>query len=263
MKSFALKFILSDNPSQVLSSDGESDVIKIAIDQDGDELIVSDLRTVLSESHYLNDGYEEDKLSDITLHVEVPIVYDVSVLTSGRGNISCRGMIESSYCRLISDEGDIRVTGVKTQSLEISSATGDILCSGAIQGNVSITSGSGDVTSDKRSGVNILNFSGQNANFHTHLIVFQNIYPYKRFLGPSLDISTDSGDISVSSSYSDQSRFSTQTGNMNLRNVHNQSDVSVNGEGRVKMTGLDGATNVFLKKGDLEVQISCVQKGSR
>ena len=169
----------------------------------------------------------------MSLHVEVPIVYDVNVVTTGAGEISCRDMIESHQCHLTSDAGDIMVTGVKTQNLVITSETGDIRCRGAIQGRVNISSGDGDVVSDKR------------------------------FLGPSLDITTDSGDISVSSCYSDQSKFSTQTGNLDLRNVHNDSYVAVYDEAEVKMTGLDGTANVFMKKGNLDIQISQVASESR
>ena len=160
-------------------------------------------------------------------------MYDVNVVTTGAGAISCRDMIESHQCHLTSDGGDILVTGVKTQNLVIRSETGDIRCRGAIQGRVTITSRDGDVTSDKR------------------------------FLGPSLDIATDTGDISISSCYSDESKISTRTGNLDLRNVHNASFVAVHEEAEVKMTGLDGTANVFMKKGNLDVQVSQVRGESR
>ena len=35
---------------------------------------------------------------------------------------------------------------------------------------------------------------------------------------------------------------------MNLRNIHNESYVAVYDEGDVKMQGLDGSTNIFIKK---------------
>ena len=196
------------------------DVVKVNVVQDGQKLSIE------------GPGDGKD-LGDASLHVEVPIVYDVNVVTTGSGAISCRDMIESHHCHLISEDGDILVTGVKTQNLVIKSENGDIRCRGAIQGSVSITSGEGDVVSDKR------------------------------FLGPSLDVTTDSGDISVSSCYSDQSKFSTQTGNLDLRNVHNDSYVAVYEEGQVKMSGLDGTANVFMKKGNLDVQISHVGSESR
>ena len=52
----------------------------------------------------------------------------------------------------------------------------------------------------------------------------------------------------VASSYSDQAKFSTNKGSMNLRNIHNESYIAVYEEGDVKMQGLDGSTNIFIKK---------------
>lgn len=52
---------------------------------------------------------------DAILHVEVPIVYDVNVVTEGEhGDIVCRDMIESHYCHLTSQNGNITVTSVKS-----------------------------------------------------------------------------------------------------------------------------------------------------
>ena len=173
------------------------------------------------------------QFDDVTLHVEVPIVYDVNVDVEGGGKIHCQDMIESQYCHLSSHHGDIRAAGVKTSQLRLQSQTGEIRCSGAIQGSVNIVSGSGDVVSEKR------------------------------FLGPSLDITTDSGDILISSCYSDQSRFTTNTGSMRLRNIHHDSSVSVLSEAEVSMTGVDGSTRVNMRKGRLEVQVSRVRSECR
>ena len=64
--------------------------------------------SVVQEGHKLSvTGAEWEQGGGYSLHVEVPIVYDV---TSGRGDISCRDMIESHYCHLTSDQGDITVT---------------------------------------------------------------------------------------------------------------------------------------------------------
>ena len=56
-----------------------------------------------------------------------------------------------------------------------------------MQGSVSVVSGSGAVAAEKR------------------------------VLGPSLDISTDTGPISVASCYSDHTKFSIQTGDLRER----------------------------------------------
>merc|ERR1739846_57296 len=54
--------------------------------------------------------------------------------------------------------------------------------------------------------------------------------------------------FAVASSYSDQAKFSSNKGSMNLRNIHNESYVAVYDQGDVKIQGLDGSTNIFIKK---------------
>ena len=67
--------------------------------------------SVVQEGHKLSvTGAEWEEGGGYSLHVEVPIVYDVTVATSGQGDISCRDMIESHYCHLTSDQGDITIT---------------------------------------------------------------------------------------------------------------------------------------------------------
>ena len=46
------------------------------------------------------------------------------------------------------------------------------------------------------------------------------------------------------------------TGRMNLRNIHNESFVAGYGRtGGVSMQGVDGSTNVWLREGDLDIQV--------
>jgi len=198
-----------------------AEVVEIAVKQEGHKLSVT--------------GTTVDPVitSDISVEVEVPIVHNINVITTGEAAILCQDMVESNFCHLTSDNGQITVCRLKTANLIVQSEGGDVVCRGAIQGSVSIVTGEGCVTADKR------------------------------FIGPSLDITTDQGDITVASCYSDQSKFSTRWGNMNLKNVHNESYVAVYEEGKVTMQGVDGSTNVFMKKGDLDVQISHVGNESR
>ena len=53
------------------------------------------------------------------------------------------------------------------------------------------------------------------------------------------------------------------SGSLNLRNLHNESYVAVYEDGQVAMQGVDGSTNVFMKKGELDVQVSHVGNESR
>jgi len=192
--------------------------------------------SVKQEGHKLSvTGSAEDMsiTSDISVEVEVPIVHNINLLATGNANISCKDMVESNFCHLTSESGTISVSRLKTANLIIQSEAGAVVCKGAIQGSVSIVTGEGSVVADKR------------------------------FIGPTLDITTDQGDIKIASCYSEQSKFSTRWGNMHLRNLHNESYVAVYEKGKVMMQGVDGCTNVFMKKGELDIQISHVGNESR
>lgn len=192
---------------------------------------------VKQEGHKLTvNGTAEEELAvndNLSTLIQVPLVHNVNVIGSGDADVTCCDMVESNYCHLTSDEGKILVSRVKTANLIVQSEGGDIFCKGAIQGSISIASGDGNVVNDKR------------------------------FLGPTLDITTDTGDIRVASCYSDQSKFSTNTGNLFLRNIHNESYVAVYEKGNVTMQGVDGCTNVFVKKGDVDIQVSHAKHESR
>ena len=67
--------------------------------------------SVVQEGHKLSvTGAEWEEGGGYSLHVEVPIVYDVTVVSSGQGDISYRDTIKSHYCHLTSDQGDITIT---------------------------------------------------------------------------------------------------------------------------------------------------------
>jgi DUF4097 and DUF4098 domain-containing protein YvlB len=100
----------------------------------------------------------------------------------GKASIEAQDFIESNYCHLQSEEGDILASGIKTGTLSIQSGSGEVLCSGNVQGNIAIKTISGNVIGDKR------------------------------LTGQALEISTESGDIRLASCYSDYSKFSTNTG---------------------------------------------------
>jgi len=190
---------------------------------------------VKQEGHKLSVNAASKDLDNVDINcvIEVPLVHNVNVVGTGSAKVKCADMAESNYCHVTSDSGDINVDRVKTANLIVQSEDGDVYCNGAIQGSISIVTGQGSVVNDKR------------------------------FLGPSLDITTDGGDIRVASCYSEQSKFSTNTGNLFLRNLHNESYVAVYEKGNVTMQGVDGSTNVFVKEGDVDIQVSKVGHESR
>ena len=74
-------------------------------------------------------------------------------------------------------------------------------------------------------------------------------------------VETECGDIRVASSYCDQAKFCTNRGNMHLRNVHNESYIAIYELGDLKIHGIDGSTNIFVKQGDVDAQVSKVYIG--
>ena len=48
-----------------------------------------------------------------------------------------------------------------------------------------------------------------------------------------------------------------------MRNIHNESYIACYENGDVKIKGIDGSTNIFVKKGDLEIHVSQIKHESR
>lgn len=48
-----------------------------------------------------------------------------------------------------------------------------------------------------------------------------------------------------------------------MRNIHNESYIANYEAGDVKVKGIDGSTNIFVKKGDLEIHVSQIKHESR
>ena len=177
------------------------------------------------------------------------MVHDVDIATSGDSSISCSSMVESDYCNIQvvftfncfaipyfchqTEAGAILVRGIKTECLKINTFSGEVTCFGSVQGRVYVSTEDGNVRGKGR------------------------------FLGPQLEITTDAGDINISSCYSDRSKFVTRRGSMELKNMHNISSVEVSEEGNVMMQGLDGTTEVKISKGNLDMGVSRVRSESK
>lgn len=73
--------------------------------------------------------------------------------------------------------------------------------------------------------------------------LLQNIHGH-RFQGPNLEIKTATGDISTESVYSDVSHFSSQDGNIHLKNLHRQCSVAISGNGNLTICNFDSNENV-------------------
>jgi len=65
--------------------------------------------------------------------VEIPIVHNVDIVAEDSASIQVSDFMESDYCNLKSDSGDITAMKVKTKNLNIETESGDIFCYGHIQ----------------------------------------------------------------------------------------------------------------------------------
>ena len=115
------------------------------------------------------------------------MIHSVNVNAEKDAQVNVSDFLESEYCQIKSENGMVQANRIKTEAMTVTTKTGDIVCSGHIQGTVKIHSNDGNVIAEQR------------------------------FMGPSLDISTENGDIRVSASYADQSKFVTNKGQIHLR----------------------------------------------
>jgi len=67
----------------------------------------------------------------------------------------------------------------------------------------------------------------------------------------------------VGSCYAESSKFVTNSGSMQLRNVHNESYVAIYEKGNLSMKGADGGLYAFVKEGDADVEVSRITQESR
>jgi len=194
-----------------------------SVNQDGDMLKV------------VSKAESPEKNKGVATVITMPMTHNIDVDTSEStsASIEAENFIESDFCNLTSKAGGITAAGIKSDKISLASVSGDIECSGLVQGDISIKTEGGNVIGNRR------------------------------FTGPSLNVTTDSGDIRVASSYADQSKFSSNTGSMNLRNLHNENYIAVYEQGDVNAHGIDGSANVFVKKGDVDVHISRLLAESR
>ncbi len=66
-------------------------------------------------------------------YVEIPIVHNVDVVAEKSASVEVSDFMESDFCNLKSDSGDVSAIKVKTKNLNIETESGDIFCHGHIQ----------------------------------------------------------------------------------------------------------------------------------
>lgn len=77
-----------------------------------------------------------------------------------------------------------------------------------------------------------------------------------KVLGDFMSVQSDEGKISINSCYSMSSKIRTKTGDLNLKNVHKNCEVSVEEEANLTMSGFNGNLLVTINKGYVDLQIA-------
>ncbi|XP_065570567.1 uncharacterized protein LOC136033662 isoform X2 [Artemia franciscana] len=158
------------------------------------------------------------------IFIKVPVKYGLEAKLVDSASLTVSGL-ETDKVNLESEKGNITLKNLRAEKISAISHGGNISCHGVTQGSINLeTTCKGSIEG-------------------------------KRFQGPKVVVKTDSGDISVQSTYSDSSFFETKYGSMNLKNLHRQAKVNVFGEGNVDINGLKIIVKKEASPGD--IALSC------
>ncbi|XP_055608850.1 protein FAM185A-like [Uranotaenia lowii] len=166
-----------------------------------------------------NDG---DTKSSPDCLLEIPIKADLDI--TNRGSTEIKDLY-SDEVRLRSD-GKIVTKNLRSTIVDLESTNGDISCGGTTLAQIIrvSTNGTGNILLDK-------------------------------LQGGDLEAESNSGSISVNSSYCNNSKFTTN-GDLILKNIHKQCQVNAKGSGKFVMNGFYGSLQADVESQRVELQIS-------
>ncbi|XP_058818544.1 uncharacterized protein LOC131681642 [Topomyia yanbarensis] len=161
--------------------------------------------------------------SPISCLLEIPIKADLEIDNLGDTKIS----------ELYSDQIQVRSAGnivtknLRSSLIDLRSSRGNISCGGITLAQTIkvVTDGEGNILLNK-------------------------------LQGGDVDAETKLGNISVSSSYCNSSRFKTENGNLFLKNIHKLCRVSTKGSGRLVMNGFYGTLLANVASPEVDLQLS-------
>ncbi|EAT42410.1 AAEL006059-PA [Aedes aegypti] len=161
--------------------------------------------------------------SPVSCILEIPIKADLEVLNNG----------STAVFDLYSDEiriesgGNVDTKNLRCTLIDLRSADGNISCAGTTLAQIIkvVTSGTGNVALEK-------------------------------LQGGEVEVESNEGDISVTSSYSNNSSFRTNGGNLLLKSIHKNCQVVSNGPGKFVMNGFYGTLNANAASREVSLQLS-------
>ncbi|XP_030376622.1 uncharacterized protein LOC115625617 [Scaptodrosophila lebanonensis] len=161
-------------------------------------------------------------LSRFHCALKVPIRAELYIKSGA--NVRVEGI--QSEALEIKSFGNINTNNVKATKVVLFSENGNVICNGTLLGkSTEIKTNNGNIVLNKAQ-------------------------------GDSLNCSTKDGGINTDCCYVENSNFQTETGRLELKNVHKCSEVHVHRAGELKMTGVHGNLKIIAKGGSMNLQLS-------
>ncbi|XP_055641761.1 uncharacterized protein LOC129778713 [Toxorhynchites rutilus septentrionalis] len=155
--------------------------------------------------------------------LEIPVQADLDIVNAGDTYVS---NLYSDNIR-IEAEGNIVTKCLRNTTIDLRSSNGNISCEGITLAQTIkvVTTGRGEILLDK-------------------------------LQGGEVEAETNYGNIHVNSSYSNRSRFSTQNGDLILKNIHKLCQVKSCGPGKLIMNGFYGTLEAEVASQEVALQLS-------
>ncbi|XP_064631926.1 protein FAM185A-like [Lineus longissimus] len=171
----------------------------------------------------IDEKSANDKVStDALVNFQVPIKFGLQITAEENAKILI-SRVESDVINISSDKGPCLLQNVKCGTLNLTKNKGIISSTNLLQGNSNLALTEGDITADK--------LQGQNVN-----------------------IRIEKGDATIQSLYTDMSTFSVKEGNLNIKNCHGKTRVSIE-HGDLTIDSLDGDIAALVQNGNIKVHV--------
>lgn len=213
---------------------------------------IDEQNIIIDTKDELNKQSTVHKLSNsIVCLIEVPVKANLKVC--GHRDVSIENLYSDDILVTTSD-GNINTKNIHSTNLSLSAEHGNIVCKGSTLAQKMDVRTYGDKVIDSNLKFNGFHlFSGFCSLFVIYL--FQKIY-LQNTLGDHLTAISENGLIHTDSCYSENSKFITQRGNLQLKNVHKRSELYVLDGGELNVSGFHGILNAKTKGGKLHFQLT-------
>uniref|UniRef100_A0A1Y1MYE8 DUF4097 domain-containing protein n=2 Tax=Photinus pyralis TaxID=7054 RepID=A0A1Y1MYE8_PHOPY len=182
-------------------------------------------------AHGLN-LFGNDETSHAICRIAAPIKASINA-TSENGNITLKNF-NGKTIGIKTGNGNINVSKLHCEHISLTSLAGNITCKTVLQA------------------ADIHLHTGKNGDIST-----------EKLLGINLSVITASGNINTMSSYCNNSHFTTESGYLNLHNVHKNCHIVCTETAKVNLVSFDGNLQACMERGEANIQIARIEGDSK